>query len=1024
MVEMIKSRRYGSGGRFLASVFCGLYLACWFGSAVSPAAASAVFEDPLKNLDNRHKVNSLNAIIQDQHGFIWLGGEGGLGRFDGRSLKFYQAEQGVSASLPSSYIWDIVLDRDQVMWIASTGGLSRYNTKTDDFETFSSVGGNRFLSEATSTVAVDEANNLYVGATRGLHRIDAAREKMQIFVPDPPLARTHGDEHLRDIEITPDGKVWLATAGMGVAIFDPKSDTFEYLLHNPNSSASLVSNHIKTIEVDRLGKVWIGTYGGGISVYDPDTGEFRNHLHDPDRPGGLRSAVVSALLRDSRGVMWATLDHGGLAKFNETSETFEHFAHDPTNPATVASNQLRAIYEDNNGDLWIGAFPSGLSYYNRSKQIFKTYRAKPNDPSSLSYNAVISLFEDSQGIVWVGTEEGLNALDPITGAFEHYRADRKNSEALAAGAVLAIEEDFWGDLWIGTWSGGLHRFDRKTKTFRRYSADETDPSSISSNFVWNILEDRKKRLWIGTEGGGLNRYDRAADRFVSYRDRPNDSASIAGSFVWTTLEDAKGRLWVGTFLNGLDQFDPENEHFHHFPAGSKDGRSISSKHIRSLHEDSRGLVWIGTRDKGVSIYDPKNQWFRYIDIEQGLPASTVSSILEDDHGDMWLATTHGLVRVEYPSLDITTYSEEHGVRGSNFNRNASLKDGRGTLYFGSTEGLTSFNPSQLPTSTAEFPIHLTRFRILNKDVAVGGDSPLQESIVEASEIRLTYKDIMFSFDFAALDYRNPSNHRYAYKLEGFDPDWNYIGATATATYTSIDPGTYKFRVKASNGSGEWNEEGRALTVIVEPPPWRTWWAYMGYAAMAAMAVYSRRSYLRLRSSAQSYKVQSITDPLTGLYNRAGISDITNSLFSSTETRKDTVVLIMDIDHFKRINDEYGHDVGDSILTAIAELLTLNVRRGDYIGRWGGEEFILLCPSATAESASSIAEKLRSTVEASPFDANNISMKVTISVGVAITRPHDTFNAVLKRADIALYKAKSSGRNCVCFADNDLISAHP
>jgi diguanylate cyclase (GGDEF)-like protein len=994
--------------RFLsgAVMLCALTLLV----SALPSAAALRFDSPWQNTAAQNEISGVNAIVQDQYGFIWIGGENGLSRYDGQTTRLYQARED-DDSLPSSFVWDLAVDHANVLWVATSNGLSFYEASTEKFIHFTGVGDTPFPTDTISAIKVDAANNIYAGGLRGLYRIDAARNKIDVFFPDPPLERAISAERLRDLNITPDGNVWIATLGMGVVIFDPATETFEYLVHRPGDDNSLISNQVKTIEQDSAGNMWIGTYGAGISIYNPHTDRFRHIGYHETDPTGLRSSVVWKLFRDSEGTMWVTLDQGGLARYDAATGTFAHFLHDPYDPGSVASNQLRAILEDANRDLWIGAFPSGISYLNRSKQVFRTYQTRFGDPTSLSNNAVTALHEDEEGLVWVGTEGGLNVFDPEQRTFTQFRAEPQNPDGLLADAILAVMEDSAEELWVGTWAGGLHRLDRTSGTFTRYLPET---SGVTSRFIWDIVEDRNQNLWIGTEDGGLNLYQRASDTFISIRNNPADEQSLASDFVWSLLAARDGYLWVGMFT-ALNRLAPGQGYLRQFPAGAKDGKSLSSKNIRSLYEDSRGLIWIGTLDRGASIFNPADQSFRYLDIHEGLPSSAVASVLEDDRGNMWLATANGLTHVEYPSLKVTTYRKEHGLAGSNYNRDASVKDRHGNLYFGSTEGLTVFHPDDLVAQEQQFQVHLTDFRILNQKVPVGPDSPLKTSIVEAREIQLAASDIMFSFDFVALNYRNPSASRYAYKLEGFDRDWIDINAQTMATYTNIDPGRYRLRVRATNGNGVWFERDPALTVIVNPPLWRTWWAYLGYALLLMIAWYLRREHRRLREKAEVYRAQSLTDSLTQVYNREGIAQIARKLFAASGAPKQTAVMLIDIDHFKKVNDQRGHDAGDIILKSVAQVLQHNVRHGDSVGRWGGEEFILLCPDTSATAAQVVAEKIRCAVADHLFEIDTTRVKITISIGVAITAGEEPLETTLKRADVALYKAKSLGRNCVCFA---------
>lgn len=348
----------------------------------------------------------------------------------------------------------------------------------------------------------------------------------------------------------------------------------------------------------------------------------------------------------------------------------------------------------------------------------------------------------------------------------------------------------------------------------------------------------------------------------------------------------------------------------------------------------------------------------------------------------------------------------------------------GEVVFGGENGLRIFNPKELDSHEGgKLPVVLTDFTLFTRSVPVNGPENILDRVINhADKVVLDYDKSMFSFKFAALNYRDPEKNRYAYQLVGFDDVWREVGNQRTATYTNMAPGTYYFNVKATTGSGEWSVKESPLKIIIEPPPWRTWWAYCGYALLILLAFYFRAEHRRLRESAETYKTQSVTDALTHIYNRAGIDQVTTKLFADLEKSKDTAVMVLDIDHFKRVNDNWGHDAGDYILTNIANTIVQNVRRTDFVGRWGGEELVLICPSTTQSAATLIAEKLRGTIAKNVFEINAKKIPVTVSIGVAIAKAGETFEAVFKRADIALYRAKSEGRNCVILSEeNETVS---
>lgn len=985
--------------------------------AQSPRASPIRFEKPLERVsDVTRQMGGVNDMAQDHYGFIWIAAENGLGRYDGRELTLYQADPEDDRSLPGSYLWKLAVDREGVLWQGGEGGLSRYDVETDDFTRITSVGDTTLDSGVISAFAVGEDNTLYVGGVRRLYIINPGRTAMSVHTLRPPVTHGPNEGQVRSLGIDAGGRVWVATAGMGVAVFDPEEKEFEYLLHDPQDDNSLVHNSARSILHDDRGRVWMGTYGGGISRLDPETGQFSHFTHDPEDPGSPGSDIVLDILQDSEGVIWVALDQGGVARFDERSQSFHHYRHSPYDPLSIVSNQIRALYEDRNKDLWLGAFPSGVSYYNRSNRVFRHYTTRADDPASISHNAILRFLETDDGSIWVGTEGGLNVLDPATGTFRRYLSDPEDPRALAAWSVLALEEDRDGQLWVGTWGGGLHRFDPDTGIFHRYPAGADDSGRVNSEFIWDLLLDRDRTLWVATETGGLNRYHREEDRFSQYMHDPEDEESISGNYVVSLMQDRRGRIWVGT-LTGLGILNPETGEFRRVASDTGEPDAIRGNNIRSLYEDSRGRVWVGTQAGGVNIYDPENGTFSHLDVSDGLPSANVSSIVEDGAGSVWLATANGLARLE-PGWDgITTYGTEDGLAGSHFNRDASLRDRQGRLYFGSSEGITAFHPRDLDRPSSGFPVYLTRLRILNREVPVGHpDSLLQRSLLTTDRITLNHTDTMFSFDFAALNYRRLDALRYGYRLEGFDRGWNNVGQNATATYTNISPGDYRLRIRASTNGEHWIE-GQSLAITILPPLWRTWWAYLLYVLALAILLLFAYKYITLRVRAEAYRHKSMADPLTQLYNRAGIAQVSEGIFANPITRKGMCLMLMDVDHFKCVNDSRGHDSGDRVLCELTRVVRDCLRASDYFGRWGGEEFILLC--ATQDSAGSrlLADKVRRAVENHVCEPHSPRpVHITVSIGVSDIRPGDNFESALKRADDALYRAKGLGRNRVVVAD--------
>ncbi|WP_062059178.1 MULTISPECIES: ligand-binding sensor domain-containing diguanylate cyclase [unclassified Cellvibrio] len=971
------------------------------------------FTTPFDNQDRaRQELGGVNAIVQDKLGFIWIGGENGLARYDGRTLLYFKSDLSGDGSLPLNYIFQMVVDSKNTLWLATEEGLIRYDIGVNRFERVTTIGSFTIDVDSVSALEIDANDQLYVGTARGLYVIDPSQQHMRFFLPRPPLTIEPNIEQIRDILIDDKKNVWLATAGMGVAVLNPNTEKFNYFLHNPQDSGSLGHNSVRSVLQDSRGRIWFGTYGNGVSRLDAGSEIFQRYVYNADVSGSIGGNIIWDIKEDAAGNILFAIDQRGLARFDEESEHFVHYRHRPYDLTSLVSDQLRVIYEDNNNDLWFGASPSGVSFYSRNTNKFRHFITQPSDPFSLSNNSILRIIEAADGMLWVGTEGGLNRLDPATGKVTRYLANPTDPAALRANAVLALEEDSDGQIWVGTWGGGLHRLNPHSGIFSRYFPNPSESGSINSEFIWDITKDRNDNIWIATETGGLNRYEKSTDSFIHYYHDPKIKGGITGNFISSLMADSKGNLWLGGYT-GVNVFNLKNETFTQIPYETGFSNSTNSKNTKAFFEDSKGRVWIGTQHRGVNIFDTRSKEFRYLDTSDGLPSQNVSGILEDDNQNIWLATGNGLVKIDSLSEKITIFGREAELAGSNYNREALLKDRNGRLYFGSSEGITSFHPAELRSDSAPPPIRLVSFRIFNKEVNLGENSPLKVPIFIADKISLSYKDSMFTFGFSALDYRNSKTIHYSYKLDGFDQDWIDVGRNANAVYTNLGPGKYTFRVRASNDDEHWYT-GQSLEVRIQAPPWRTWWAYVLYVIIIFSALYYRHSHIVLRANARAYQAQATKDALTGVYNRFGLGQIAEGVFSNSETKRGVGVALFDVDHFKLINDRCGHDSGDYVLKNVARIAKDTIRHSDHFGRWGGEEFVLICVVRDPEDGMELIDKVRIAIREFNFGLDGIA-KVTVSAGFAMVSEVDSFESALKRADTAMYEAKKSGRDRIVLA---------
>lgn len=961
------------------------------------------------------QLSSVNAIAQDKFGFVWLGGENGLARYDGTEFRLFQFDPAVEGGLPNNYIWQLSVDMDGYLWVVTSDGLCRFSHIQERFECGDSLLG--ALSETfISAVAFDNKNRLYAAVANGLYRMDLATKQIESWESDGgPIGATGA---IYEDLLIEEGIVWLGSSNDGLARLNTRTGRFTYF-YNDGRPGSLSGNRVKGLLRDSSGRLWVGMHGGGVNLMLPGSENFSQLNYVGRSTSNAQTAVIVDVMEDEAGRIWVAVDQEGVLVFNQNLQLVHQFTHASGDNGSLLSDRTKSVFEDINGDIWVGQAPFGVSFLNRGQEKVLTFQSDPTNPNTLSDNAVLSFLESRDGTVWVGTEGGLNAFNPDTGIFKRYLRDPDNPHALKANAVLALEEDARGHLWIGTWGGGLHRFDPEKEIFHRYGRNPSDPGSLGDDFIWSLLVDRNGTLWVGTESRGLRRYRPETDDFSSPSIAMEKGDVLSDSFVLAITEDRKGSLWIATYY-GVHVYDKTDSEFRMYLHDPNDPGSLASNAASSILVDSRGGIWIGS-DMGVSYKERAADNFRRITMADGLPAQTISSITEDRNGHIWLATTSGVARVNPDTFSIQTYNTEHGFVGSTYARDATLVDSKGRLYFGSTEGLTVFYPEDLKPISGNHPIWITHFRLANRNVPIGGpESILQQSILTTKHLALEYHQNIVSFDFVVLNFRSPGKNQYAYRLDGFDHDWQYIKHRNTATYTNLDPGHYVLRVKAQVAGASWVESEHTIVIDVAPPWWRTWWAYMLYAALIVGLGYVIYAIGRLKKSSDSFREQAIRDPLTGMYNRAGVQKIAQWMFADAEIQRGVCVMLMDIDHFKRINDTRGHDVGDRVIKGIAQILRETVRQGDHLGRWGGEEFVLLCAGSTKLGAEYLAKKICTSVADALFECDGQPLKVTISVGVALANADESFDRTLKRADELLYKAKAAGRNCAILENGEVL----
>ncbi|MCP4213694.1 MAG: PAS domain-containing protein [bacterium] len=813
-------------------------------------------------------------IHQGAEGFLWVGTANGLNRYDGYGVKSFINDPRDVNSLSDNYVHTIFEDTDGNMWIGTNGGLNMYVRDTNSFIHYRNEDGNG------DSLSNDEVFPIFQDSR---------------------------------------GTLWVGTYGGGLNKMTSKNVFVRYK-NLPENPESLSSNRVWAIAEDSFKNLWIGTEEG-LDRLDRETGRFDHYRFDPRDSGSICHNYITSIYQDGGGALWVGT-RGGLNRLPPEDVkmagtrgavlNFTRYTTDDT-PTSLSHNHVKHILEDKDGVLWIGTFGGGLNRFHSKENQFTSYRNDSHDFTSLSHDLVHFLYMDNMDILWVATRGGgLNKLKLGKRNFHHYQKDSKRKNSLSDNVVMAICEDRYGQLWVGTLSNGLDKFDAQRRRVEHFSHNPMEDGSLGNNTIRSIYEDSKGRLWVGTDGG-MDLYNRMEKVFRHFRHQPDNARSISNNLIRSRIyEDSSGKLWIGT-MNGLNRFEPGNERFTRYLHGNGgggtdpdivmaireqvlDGESImwigtykkgllrldpetgahsyyrhdpanvdspGNNNVRSLLADRSGILWIAT-NSGLDGFDPRTGVFSHFTEKDGLANNTVFGILEDEAENLWLSTNRGLSKFNRRRREFRNYYVDDGLQSNSFHQGSYHKNRRGEMFFGGPNGFNSFFPAGIKNNSHIPPVTITDFRIANKPVGVApfkGRQVMKKSISETDEIVLSHDDIIFSFEFAALDFVEPDKNKYAYIMQNFEKEWNYVDAGKRfATYTNLYPGEYFFRIKGTNNDGIWNNAGHTLRIIITPPFWMRWWFRILFMAALCMSAYlfytSRTRRFREKLTEQS-RIQKI-----------------------------------------------------------------------------------------------------------------------------------------------------------------------
>jgi len=800
------------------------------------------------------------AIFQDSRGFLWIGSQDGLNRYDGYTFQVFKHDQDDPRSISHNSVLSITEDKDGYLWVGTWGGeLNRFDPITETFVRYRNNPNepSSLSNDTVTSIKEDSSGALWVGTLAGLNRYTPSTDAFDRFKNDPDNPDSLSSNAISVIFEDSKHQLWIGSGaygidGSGLNRFDPLTGKAVRYQHSDSDSQSLSSNNIASIYESPDGMFWIATggfslRGRGLDQFDPRTGTARHYPHNPRISDSLRTNDLMALWGDSSGMLWVGTWSNGLSLMDLSDPGhFAHYQNDPYCTDSLSGNEVWSLYKDHSGSLWIGTSHNGINKLSATTGQFSLYRNNPSNPSSLGTNAVGAFSEDRNGNIWIATwGAGLERFDPNTGRFVHFRHDPENPNSLSDDLFMDLHFDEHNAVWAGMLGAGLNRLNAATGRVTHYLHDPENPASLADDNIAAIISDEKGGLWIGTFGG-LAHYDPRTNAFTNYSNDPGDPSSLnENKVVSLYLDSKKNTLWIGTWGGGLNQLDlkdplhpdPQLATFVNYRHNPEDPASISEDSVWTIHESADGSLWLGTQ-LGLNHFDPATKTFERYTEKNGLPNNVVLGILEDDQANLWLTTNNGLAMFDPRVETFTTYDSSDGLQSNEFNSNAYFRAQDGTMYIGGVNGFNLFRPENVQPNLIAPPVAVTQFEVFNE--------ALRMDLSGREPIQLSYKQDFISFEFTAFDFQSPQKNQYAYKLEGFDDDWIQAGNRRFATYTNLPGGQYVFRVKASNSDGIWNETGVAIPVFITPPVWQTWW-FLGSLIVVAGALVASGFRLRLNT---------------------------------------------------------------------------------------------------------------------------------------------------------------------------------
>lgn len=783
--------------------------------------------------------NSVYCIMQDSEGFMWFGTKDGLNRFDGTQFRVYQHEAHKSTSLGNNFIRSIAQIDHKHLVIGTDAGIYIMNRTEESFRKLrvKTADGSEITS-AVNTLLVDKNERLWIGTmSQGIYCYHIKTGKLRRV---PLVEYDLGHNATWTILADKSGTIWAGTR-LGLLRYHPQLEKFEVIENLFSKDFDDSDNEVLSILEDNVGNLWLGTWSAGLRCYNKQTDEFTAYLNGAPSPHYIthirkifQYSPNSLLVGSDDGLYLFNTQHRSAKRIDV--QQFQH---------SLSDQNIYSISKDKEGGIWIGTYFGGINYLNTALLTIETFY--PDVTHGLSGKAVSQFLEDPAGNLWVATEDGgLNHFDTRSKKItQPIQTSYHNTHAL----LLDAE-----NLWIGTFSRGIDIYNTRTKKLVNHRYDARDRSTINDDCIFSLYKTKAGEIYIGTPVG-LNRYDRDNHRFIRIPE--------ISEFIYDMKEDEVGNLWLASYGGGVIKRDAASKKWIKYDEIKPSHDPIVKSKLTSIYIDSQRRLIFTSEGKGIFIYDKLTDNFQQLSEADGLPNNVIYGVLDDPSGNLWLSSNKGLICVDIDEpASYRLYNMENGLQSNQFNYKSSFKASDGKFYFGGINGFNSFYPEDLHSTRNAVipPVAITQISFLGA-IDKPFENEIQSRLNQKLPLKIRHDKSSFTISFVSLSYLSQSKNQYAYKLEGVDNDWNYIGNNKQVTYVNLAPGEYVFKVKASNNDGLWNEIGTSVKMEILPPFWLSVPAKVTYVIVLfsglwfGLVAYLRRNKKKQMLQLASFKAE-------------------------------------------------------------------------------------------------------------------------------------------------------------------------